>query len=116
MARLFDARRAGDTEHKRNAVTCAVANRRVSDGDEFRVRQRFLRGLEKHRGWPCIDAMDILGRALRAEAMAFKPDVILSYWLYPDAFGALRVARGGVRDRGVVGEIGGIEMGSIRGK
>ncbi|MGB0134943.1 glycosyltransferase [Dokdonella sp.] len=37
-------------------------------------------------GWLC-------GRALRAEAAAFKPDVVLSYWLYPDAHGALRVAR-----------------------
>ncbi|SFN00114.1 glycosyltransferase [Dokdonella immobilis] len=36
-------------------------------------------------GWLC-------GRALRAEARAFRPDVILSYWLYPDAAGALRVA------------------------
>lgn len=37
-------------------------------------------------GWLC-------GRALRAEARAFKPDVILSWWLYPDAHGALRIAR-----------------------
>ncbi|MFZ1390413.1 MAG: glycosyltransferase [Dokdonella sp.] len=37
-------------------------------------------------GWLC-------GRALRAEARAFAPDVILSYWLYPDASGARRVAR-----------------------
>lgn len=37
-------------------------------------------------GWLCA-------RALRAEARAFKPDVVLSYWLYPDAHGALRVAR-----------------------
>ncbi|MEZ5461198.1 glycosyltransferase [Dokdonella sp.] len=37
-------------------------------------------------GWLCA-------RAILAEAQAFKPDVILSYWLYPDAYGALRVAR-----------------------
>jgi teichuronic acid biosynthesis glycosyltransferase TuaC len=37
-------------------------------------------------GWLC-------GRALRAQARAFNPDVILSYWLYPDARGALKVAR-----------------------
>ena len=37
-------------------------------------------------GWLC-------GRALRTEARAFKPDVILSYWLYPDAHGAMHIAR-----------------------
>jgi glycosyltransferase involved in cell wall biosynthesis len=37
-------------------------------------------------GWLCA-------RALRQQASRFKPDVILSYWLYPDAAGALRVAR-----------------------
>lgn len=37
-------------------------------------------------GWLCA-------RAIAAEARAFAPDVILSYWLYPDAFGAQRVAR-----------------------
>ncbi len=37
-------------------------------------------------GWLCA-------RALMAEARAFEPDVILSYWLYPDAFGARQVAR-----------------------
>lgn len=38
-------------------------------------------------GWLCA-------RAIRADAAAFAPDVILSYWLYPDAWGAWRVARG----------------------
>jgi glycosyltransferase involved in cell wall biosynthesis len=33
------------------------------------------------------------GRAIRDVAAAFAPDVILSYWLYPDAWGAQRVAR-----------------------
>lgn len=37
-------------------------------------------------GWLCA-------RAIRAAAAAFAPDVILSYWLYPDGFGAGRVAR-----------------------
>lgn len=37
-------------------------------------------------GWLC-------GRALRDQARAFAPDVILSWWLYPDAYGALQVAR-----------------------
>lgn len=37
-------------------------------------------------GWLC-------GRALADQARLFKPDVILAYWLYPDASGALHVAR-----------------------
>lgn len=37
-------------------------------------------------GWLCA-------RAIRDGAAAFAPDVILSYWLYPDAWGAWRVAR-----------------------
>lgn len=37
-------------------------------------------------GWLCA-------RALLEQARAFKPDLILSWWLYPDAFGALKVAR-----------------------
>lgn len=37
-------------------------------------------------GWLCA-------RSLHDEARAFAPDVILSYWLYPDAFGARQVAR-----------------------
>lgn len=37
-------------------------------------------------GWSC-------GRALRASCTDFRPDVVLSYWMYPDAFGAMRVAR-----------------------
>ncbi len=32
-------------------------------------------------------------RALHAPLRAFAPDVVLSYWLYPDAFGAMRAAR-----------------------
>ncbi len=33
------------------------------------------------------------GRALHAPLRAFAPDVVLSYWLYPDAYGAMRAAR-----------------------
>lgn len=35
----------------------------------------------------------LTGRAIATAAAAFAPDVILSYWLYPDAWGAERVAR-----------------------
>lgn len=37
-------------------------------------------------GWLCA-------RAIAPAAAAFAPDVVLSYWLYPDAWGALRWAR-----------------------
>jgi len=37
-------------------------------------------------GWLC-------GRAIDASVTRFKPDVVLSYWLYPDAFGAMLAAR-----------------------
>jgi len=37
-------------------------------------------------GWLCA-------RALENEIAEARPDVILSYWLYPDAYGALKVAR-----------------------
>ena len=37
-------------------------------------------------GWSCA-------RALRAECQRFRPDLVLSYWMYPDAFGAMLVAR-----------------------
>ncbi len=37
-------------------------------------------------GWLC-------GRALDAAVADFAPDVILSYWLYPDAYGAMLAAR-----------------------
>ena len=35
----------------------------------------------------------LAARAIAGEAAAFAPDVVLSYWLYPDAFAAQRVAR-----------------------
>lgn len=37
-------------------------------------------------GWLC-------GRAIRAAARRFEADVVLAYWLYPDAYGAMQVAR-----------------------
>lgn len=37
-------------------------------------------------GWACA-------RALRQTCERFVPDVVLSYWMYPDAFGAMLVAR-----------------------
>ena len=37
-------------------------------------------------GWLC-------GRAIRAALTRFKPDVVLAYWLYPDAYGAMLAAR-----------------------
>jgi glycosyltransferase involved in cell wall biosynthesis len=37
-------------------------------------------------GWACA-------RALHAAVDAFAPDVLLSYWLYPDAYGAMLAAR-----------------------
>lgn len=37
-------------------------------------------------GWLC-------GRALLDQARRFRPEVILAYWLYPDASGALQVAK-----------------------
>jgi glycosyltransferase involved in cell wall biosynthesis len=52
-----------------------------------------------HVGYPALPLLTrpfngwLCGRALRAQARAFAPDLILSYWLYPDAYGARRVAR-----------------------
>jgi teichuronic acid biosynthesis glycosyltransferase TuaC len=37
-------------------------------------------------GWLC-------GRALQSEVEDARPDVVLAYWLYPDAYGALAVTR-----------------------
>ena len=33
------------------------------------------------------------GRAIDVEVVRFEPDVVLAYWLYPDAFGAMCAAR-----------------------
>jgi len=35
----------------------------------------------------------LCAHALHAPLRAFAPDVVLSYWLYPDAYGAMRAAR-----------------------
>ena len=35
----------------------------------------------------------LCGRSLHAPLRAFAPDVVLAYWLYPDAYGAMRAAR-----------------------
>jgi teichuronic acid biosynthesis glycosyltransferase TuaC len=35
----------------------------------------------------------LCARTLHAPLRAFAPDVVLSYWLYPDAYGAMRAAR-----------------------
>jgi len=35
----------------------------------------------------------LCARALAAPVARFRPDVVLSYWLYPDAYGAMRAAR-----------------------
>lgn len=37
-------------------------------------------------GWSC-------GRTLDAALLRFRPDVVLGYWLYPDAVGAMQAAR-----------------------
>ena len=52
------------------------------------------RGEDRAVGGP--DRHDRAGRrqrALHAPLREFAPDVVLSYWLYPDAFGAMRAAR-----------------------
>ena len=36
---------------------------------------------------------DLCARAIAEPLARFKPDVVLSYWLYPDAYGAMRAAR-----------------------
>jgi glycosyltransferase involved in cell wall biosynthesis len=36
---------------------------------------------------------DLCAHTLHAPLRAFAPDVVLSYWLYPDAYGAMRAAR-----------------------
>lgn len=49
--------------------------------------------------WPAMPALTrpfnglLVARAIRGACAAFAPDVILAYWLYPDGWGAQRVAR-----------------------
>jgi glycosyltransferase involved in cell wall biosynthesis len=59
----------------------------VSDCDVEYVTYPALPAITRPlNGWLC-------GRAISKASAAFAPDVILSYWLYPDAYGARRVAR-----------------------
>ena len=57
------------------------------DCDVDYVPYAALPGLTRpFNGWLC-------GRAMRASLASFKPDVVLAYWLYPDAYGAMLAAR-----------------------
>jgi len=57
------------------------------DGDVEYVPYAALPGLTRPlNGWLC-------GRAIRKSLTRFKPDVVLAYWLYPDAYGAMLAAR-----------------------
>jgi teichuronic acid biosynthesis glycosyltransferase TuaC len=56
------------------------------DSDVDYVPYAALPGLTRPlNGWLC-------GRAIRASMARFKPDVVLAYWLYPDAYGAMLAA------------------------
>ena len=52
-----------------------------------------------HVGYPALPALSrpfngrSCARALEAPLRAFAPDVVLAYWLYPDAYGAMLAAR-----------------------
>ncbi len=67
---------------------------RASDPD-FRVPGCDVR----YVGYPALPAVSrpyngwLCSRALHAPLREFAPDVVLSYWLYPDAFGAMLAAR-----------------------
>lgn len=57
------------------------------DGDVEYASYHALPAISRpFNGWLC-------GRAIDASVKRFKPDVVLSYWLYPDAFGAMLAAR-----------------------
>lgn len=53
----------------------------------------------RHVSYPALPALTrpfngrLCARALHAPLRAFAPDVVLAYWLYPDAYGAMRAAR-----------------------
>lgn len=65
----------------------ADAAHTVPDCDVRYVDYPALPGLTRpFNGWLCA-------RTLHAPLREFKPDVVLSYWLYPDAFGAMHAAR-----------------------
>jgi glycosyltransferase involved in cell wall biosynthesis len=57
------------------------------DGDPDYPAYPALPGLTRPlNGWLC-------GRAIEAALVRFRPDVVLAYWLYPDAYGAMLAAR-----------------------
>lgn len=53
----------------------------------------------RHLAYPALPALTrplnghLCARVLHAPLRAFAPDVVLAYWLYPDAYGAMRAAR-----------------------
>lgn len=53
----------------------------------------------EYRAYPALPVMSrpfngmLAGRAIAPALKHFAPDVVLSYWLYPDAYGAMRAAR-----------------------
>lgn len=62
-------------------------NQAVEGCDVQYVRYPALPGLTRPlNGWSCA-------RTLHAPLKAFAPDLVLSYWLYPDAYGAMLAAR-----------------------
>ncbi|MET1162137.1 MAG: glycosyltransferase [Pseudoxanthomonas sp.] len=65
----------------------ADAAQAVEGCDVEYVRYPALPALTRpFNGWSCA-------RALHAPLKAFAPDLVLSYWLYPDAYGAMLAAR-----------------------
>lgn len=64
----------------------AAGEHTVEGCDTRYVRYPALPALSRpFNGWLC-------GRALHRPLADFAPDVVLSYWLYPDAYGAMRAA------------------------
>lgn len=64
----------------------AAAEHTVDGCDTRYVRYPALPALSRpFNGWLC-------GRALNRPVADFAPDVVLAYWLYPDAYGAMRAA------------------------
>jgi len=62
-------------------------NQAVEGCDVQYVRYPALPALTRpFNGWSCA-------RTLHAPLKAFAPDLVLSYWLYPDAYGAMLAAR-----------------------
>ena len=57
-----------------------------ADSAEYRPYPALPMVSRPFNGWLC-------GRAIRGAARRFNADVVLAYWLYPDAYGAMQVAR-----------------------